>query len=198
LRFIDAVRIYLIASQSYNPTHHHPHHKPTPQTTMSTTPILLILGAGPNIGASLSRSFASKGYKIATTSRRGGPETNDTNNADHLSIKADLSDPSSVAGVYEKVREKWGVPSVVVYNGKYPTTSSFYQIDKPPPQKTTPTSKSETDISPSPRSRRRKPQQSRRPRLAPTGQVHAGSAHQHDIGLRRGARSSERFRATTL
>jgi NAD(P)-dependent dehydrogenase (short-subunit alcohol dehydrogenase family) len=101
---------------------------------MSTPPILLILGAGPNIGASLSRSFASKGYKIATTSRRGGLEESNTNSADHLSIKADLSDPSSVAGVFEKVKQKWGVPSVVVYNGKYPTT--LYSL--PDRQATTP------------------------------------------------------------
>ena len=36
---------------------------------MATPPILLLLGAGSNIGHHVARSFAVKGYKIALVSR---------------------------------------------------------------------------------------------------------------------------------
>lgn len=79
------------------------------------SPVLLILGAGANVGASVARSFASKGYKVAVTSRSGQKDTETT---DYLNIQSDLSDPYSVKGVFSKVKEAFGVgPSVVVYNG---------------------------------------------------------------------------------
>ena len=81
----------------------------------STSPILLILGSGPNVGQHLARAFVAKGYKIALTSRKGNSEE-DT--PDQVNIAADLSDPNSVIEVYGKVKASLGVPSVVVYNGK--------------------------------------------------------------------------------
>jgi NADP-dependent 3-hydroxy acid dehydrogenase YdfG len=36
-------------------------------------PIILILGAGPNIGQAVARTFASKGYKIALAARAISP-----------------------------------------------------------------------------------------------------------------------------
>lgn len=35
----------------------------------STTPVILILGSGPNIGQHLAQAFAAKGYKVALASR---------------------------------------------------------------------------------------------------------------------------------
>lgn len=79
---------------------------------MTTAPILLILGAGPNIGAHVAKAFAAKGYKVATASRRTPPES------DYLHVPVDLSKPESVPGVFETVKAKLGAaPSVVVYNG---------------------------------------------------------------------------------
>ena len=79
-------------------------------------PILLILGAGPNIGKHVAQAFAAKGYKIALASRSSKISTDDV---DHIHIPVDLSQPESVAGVFDVVREKLGdAPGVVVYNGK--------------------------------------------------------------------------------
>lgn len=77
--------------------------------------IVLIFGYGPRIAAGVARAFAGKGYKVAVVSR--------TNKAiepgdDYFWIQADLSDAFSVEGVFTKVRNKLGIPSVVVYNGK--------------------------------------------------------------------------------
>ena len=83
----------------------------------STSPILLILGSGPNIGKHVARAFAAKGYKVALASRKPNEESS---TADQVHISSDLSDPNSVPGVFAKVKETLGgPPSVVVYNGVY-------------------------------------------------------------------------------
>jgi len=79
-----------------------------------TSPVLLILGAGPNIGVHVAKTFAAKGYKIALASRKDHT-VDDT----QLHIPVDLTKPESVAGVFETVKAKLGSsPSAVVYNGK--------------------------------------------------------------------------------
>jgi NAD(P)-dependent dehydrogenase (short-subunit alcohol dehydrogenase family) len=81
----------------------------------SASPVILILGAGSNIGQSVARAFASKGYKVALAARRL-KETDNTSN--QINITSDLSDPSAVVSAFEKVKSSLGVPSVVVYNGE--------------------------------------------------------------------------------
>ena len=78
------------------------------------SPVILILGAGANIGQHVARVFASKGYKVALAARRAQEADN---SADQINIQSDLSDPNSVAGVFSKVKSLLGVPSVVIYNG---------------------------------------------------------------------------------
>lgn len=81
----------------------------------SLSPVILILGSGPNIGQHVARAFAAKGYKVALASRK----VNDKDNTqEQVNISADLSDPDSVVGVFSKVKASLGSPpSVVVYNG---------------------------------------------------------------------------------
>ncbi|OAA61777.1 NAD(P)-binding domain protein [Niveomyces insectorum RCEF 264] len=80
----------------------------------STSPVILILGSGPNVGHHVARAFAAKGYKVALASR--GVKDEDAKNADQIRISADLSDPLSVKGIFSKVEASLGTPSVVVYN----------------------------------------------------------------------------------
>ncbi|KAK2594577.1 hypothetical protein QQS21_007707 [Conoideocrella luteorostrata] len=75
--------------------------------------VALIFGYGANIGKSVAASFAAKGYKIAAVSRSA---KHSESSPDYLSIKADLSDPSSVEGVFARVTSELGHPSVVIYN----------------------------------------------------------------------------------
>ncbi|KAK8844100.1 hypothetical protein IAR55_006894 [Kwoniella newhampshirensis] len=79
----------------------------------TTSPVLLIFGAGPNIGQAVSRTFKARGYKVALVSRslKEGDSTKD-----ELHVASDLSDPQSVVKAYEKVNKELGIPSVVVYN----------------------------------------------------------------------------------
>ncbi|KAF2478746.1 hypothetical protein BDY17DRAFT_258557 [Neohortaea acidophila] len=81
----------------------------------SNRPVALILGSGPRVGAAVAKKFATTGYSVAIVSRKA-TETKDAHGV--LSIKADLSDPSSVPRVFDAVkREFQSAPSVVVYNG---------------------------------------------------------------------------------
>lgn len=83
---------------------------------MATTPVALILGAGPRIGISVAKKFASQGYKVAIVSRRGcGASTAPTEG--FLSLKADFTKPGSIPALFTAVESEFHAPpSVVVYN----------------------------------------------------------------------------------
>lgn len=82
--------------------------------------VALILGAGPNIGASVAEEFSSKGYKVVLTSRKRPEAVNPT----YVDIQGDLSNPQSVVDIFAQVRKLYGEPSVVIYNGKLCLSSS--------------------------------------------------------------------------
>ncbi len=78
------------------------------------SPVALIFGAGPNIGQAVARHFASQGYKVGLAARslREADSTDD-----RLHIPSDFSRTDDVVGAFDKVKEVFGIPSVVVYNG---------------------------------------------------------------------------------
>lgn len=81
---------------------------------MSPQPVALILGSGPRVGAAVAKKLASTGYLVAIASRKG---TGSKTAEGFLSIKADLSDPSSVPAIFDTVKAEFQTaPSVVVYN----------------------------------------------------------------------------------
>jgi NAD(P)-dependent dehydrogenase (short-subunit alcohol dehydrogenase family) len=79
------------------------------------SPVVLILGAGPNIGQAITRNFSSKGYKVALAAR-SVKEADSTDN--QLNIPSDFSKTDDVVNAFAKVKQVFGIPSVVVYNGK--------------------------------------------------------------------------------
>jgi NAD(P)-dependent dehydrogenase (short-subunit alcohol dehydrogenase family) len=76
--------------------------------------VVLVLGAGKNVGEHVAQHFSKNGYKVALASRTGGTGSSDA----FLHIKADLSDPGAVKPVFAEVTARLGTPSVVIYNGK--------------------------------------------------------------------------------
>ena len=80
-----------------------------------TSPVILILGAGPNIGQAVARTFASRGYKVALAAR-SVDEADNTDN--QLNITSDFANSDDVVNAFNKVKKVFGIPSVVVYNGK--------------------------------------------------------------------------------
>ncbi|CAJ2501382.1 Uu.00g042350.m01.CDS01 [Anthostomella pinea] len=79
----------------------------------SGAPVALILGAGANVGQHVSRAFASKGYRVAIAARSLREEDS---TPDQLQIRADFTDPESLAALFDKVGSEIGAPHVVVYN----------------------------------------------------------------------------------
>lgn len=78
-----------------------------------SSPIILILGAGANIGAAVARKFSQEGFKVAAASRNTHKDAAD---AADLTVKTDFNDPASLKVVFDEVNSKIGVPNVVVYN----------------------------------------------------------------------------------
>ncbi|KAB5576194.1 putative short chain type dehydrogenase [Coniochaeta sp. 2T2.1] len=89
------------------------------------SPVVLILGAGPNIGQAVARTFASKGYKVGLAAR-SLKEADSTHN--QLNIPSDLAKTEDVGSAFAKVKEVFGIPSVVVYNA---SAVSFAPADDP-------------------------------------------------------------------
>lgn len=81
---------------------------------MSSKPVALILGSGPRVGAAVAKKFASIGYLVAVVSRKA---TEGKSAEGYLSIKADLSNPSSIPAIFDVVKAEFqNLPNVVVYN----------------------------------------------------------------------------------
>ena len=78
-------------------------------------PVILILGAGPNIGQAVARTFSARGYKVALASR-SIKEADSTD--DQLNISSDFSKTEDVVNAFTKVNSVLGIPSVVIYNGE--------------------------------------------------------------------------------
>ncbi|KAK1246165.1 hypothetical protein MKX07_005234 [Trichoderma sp. CBMAI-0711] len=88
-----------------------------------TAKIAIVFGYGPRVGAAVASAFAARGYKVAVVSRSGNADA--TN--DYLSIKADLSNARNVEGVFSRVTNELGLPSVVVYNALILSPLGFEQ-----------------------------------------------------------------------
>jgi NAD(P)-dependent dehydrogenase (short-subunit alcohol dehydrogenase family) len=81
---------------------------------MTANPVILILGAGPRVGASVAEKFFSNGYQVAIASRNG-TGTKTVNG--FLSLKADFTNPTSIPALFDAVTTEFhSAPSVVVYN----------------------------------------------------------------------------------
>ena len=89
-------------------------------------PIILILGAGPNIGQAVARIFASKGYKVALAAR----SVKEADNSDNLlNIPSDFSKTEDVVNAFDQTKKTFGIPSVVVYNGKSSSLSPVRRLN---------------------------------------------------------------------
>lgn len=92
-----------------------------------SSPIVLVLGAGPGIGANVMSYFAIKGYRVAL----GARSLSDRRKGEHLELHIDLTQPETVPSVFDRVEQELGCPpSVVIYNGQFRPTEKSHQRKK--------------------------------------------------------------------
>src|SRR5271156_3810556 len=89
-----------------------------------TSPVILILGAGPNIGQAVARTFASKGYKVALAAR-SLREADSTDN--QLNITSDFANPDDVVNAFTKVNRK--ISNVRQDFQQSPHAQSWHQVE---------------------------------------------------------------------
>lgn len=72
---------------------------------MASSAIVLILGAGPRIGAAVAERFSRDGYQVALASRKGGKEAGKEKS--FLSLQADLSKVDTIPSLFEAVKREF-------------------------------------------------------------------------------------------
>ena len=83
--------------------------------------VMVILGAGPGLGAAIARRFAREGFAVALMARRKEnlsairQEIEDANGTG-MTVEADATVAESVAQAFDRVREGLGDPEVFTYN----------------------------------------------------------------------------------
>jgi NAD(P)-dependent dehydrogenase (short-subunit alcohol dehydrogenase family) len=84
---------------------------------MSSKPVVVIFGAGANVGSALIKKFIGAGYRVAAVSRSAADPAVPSDDGCKLAIRADLYEPSHIPDVFKTIYETWGVtPKVVIWN----------------------------------------------------------------------------------
>ena len=96
---------------------------------MNTSESLLIVGAGPGLSASLGRLFKSEGMKIVLAARNIKKLEPLASDIDALCIECDAANPDHVRKMFEKVDNKIGSPSIVIYNPSARIRGSIETLD---------------------------------------------------------------------
>ncbi|MBD8045373.1 SDR family NAD(P)-dependent oxidoreductase [Arthrobacter sp. Sa2BUA2] len=85
-----------------------------------TSPVLVVFGAGPGLGASVARRFGREGFRVALVGRRQEPlqdfaETLKAEGIEAAPFTADLSDPARIPSLIADIRERFGRIDVIEY-----------------------------------------------------------------------------------
>jgi NAD(P)-dependent dehydrogenase (short-subunit alcohol dehydrogenase family) len=84
---------------------------------------LLLIGAGPGVGAAVVRRFGREGFRATLISRSGSADLTSELRGDGLEIEAiaaDIADPGGYRAALESIFDAPGAPGVVVYNAALP------------------------------------------------------------------------------
>jgi NAD(P)-dependent dehydrogenase (short-subunit alcohol dehydrogenase family) len=95
----------------------------------------LIVGTGPGISASLARSLAGFGVKIALAARNVQKLDALVKDTGAQAFAADASDPDSVATLFDQVSGRIGEPEIVVYNAGARAHGPLAELDPAAVQK---------------------------------------------------------------
>jgi NAD(P)-dependent dehydrogenase (short-subunit alcohol dehydrogenase family) len=95
----------------------------------------LIVGAGSGLSASIARTFARAGMKIALAARTIDDLSTLAREIGGKALPCDASKPDDVANLFAEVSQVLGEPEVVVYNASYRVRGPLVDIDPAEVQK---------------------------------------------------------------
>lgn len=96
---------------------------------MSERKPVVIVGAGPGIGAATARRFDAAGYPVVLLSRSAATTDDLAAELGATTAEADAGDPASLATAFQVVREAVGDPEVLVFNALAFVPGSPTEID---------------------------------------------------------------------
>lgn len=92
--------------------------------------VILVVGAGPGLGASVGRRFAREGFKVALASRsREKIEAVAAGVPGAKAYAVDTTDEAAVQGLFRDVAADLGEPNVVVFNASGRVRKSVLDIE---------------------------------------------------------------------
>ena len=105
---------------------------------MTDTPYrtALIVGVGGGLSASVARSFAKAGMKIALAARRVPDLAALAKDVGGEAFACDATKRGDVVRLFGEVERAYGAPDVVVYNASYRTRGAFIDLDPAEVEKT--------------------------------------------------------------
>ena len=105
---------------------------------MTETPYrtALIVGVGGGLSASVARTFAKAGMKIALAARRAADLAALAKEVGGEAFACDATKRGDVVRLFGEVERAYGAPDVVVYNASYRTRGAFIELDPAEVEKT--------------------------------------------------------------
>jgi NAD(P)-dependent dehydrogenase (short-subunit alcohol dehydrogenase family) len=105
---------------------------------MTDTPYrtALIVGVGGGLSASVARTFAKAGMKIALAARRVADLAALAKDVGGEAFACDATKRGDVVRLFGEVERAYGAPDVVVYNASYRTRGAFIDLDPAEVEKT--------------------------------------------------------------
>ena len=102
--------------------------------TSSTSPLVVIVGAGPGLGAALAARFAAGGCILALLSRHPASRAlalTQPATEKHLAVgyDCDAGDPASIAAAFAQIRATQGDPAALIYNAGIFMQGGILELD---------------------------------------------------------------------
>ena len=91
--------------------------------------VALIVGAGRGLSASLARSCAKRGMKVAVAARNTGKLATLVAETGAKAYACDASQPPAVQALFRAVEADLGAPTLVVYNASARARGPFVELD---------------------------------------------------------------------
>ena len=96
---------------------------------MADQQVVVIVGAGAGLSASLARKFSGAGMKVVLAARNTEKLAELAAEVDAVAYACDTADPTSVQGLFKWVGDELGVPEVVVFNASQRVRGEITEID---------------------------------------------------------------------